>query len=142
MPPAFSHAITAMNILIVEDNENMRRMIRSVIAGFADEVYECADGSEALSSYAAHRPDWVLMDLRMRNIDGVTATGRITAAFPDARVVIVTDYDDEDLRVASREAGACEYLIKENLLDLPQVLLHARTTDTSCGARRRHYPDR
>jgi CheY-like chemotaxis protein len=112
----------SMNFLIVEDNENMRCVIRSVISDFADEVYECADGAEALASYAEHRPDWVLMDLRMRNVDGITATNQITSAFADARVLIVTDYDDQDLRQASSEAGACGYVVKENLLDLSQML--------------------
>ncbi len=100
----------------------MRRVIRSVISEFAREVHECADGSEALAAYAAHRPDWVLMDLRMKNVDGIVATGRITSTFPEARVLIVTDYDDQDLRAASREAGACGYVVKENLLDLSRIL--------------------
>ena len=111
-----------MNFLIVEDNVNMRRMIRSIVAEFAGEIHECADGAEALEAYTAHRPEWVLMDLRMKNVDGITATGRITSAFPDARVLIVTDYDDHDLRLASREAGACGYVVKENLLDLSLIL--------------------
>ncbi len=111
-----------VNFLIVEDNENMRRVIRSVIAELAGEVHECADGSEALAAYAAHRPDWVLMDLRMRDVDGITATSRITSAFPGARILIVTDYDDQDLRAASHEAGARGYVVKENLLDLSRIL--------------------
>lgn len=111
-----------MDILIVEDNENMRRVIRSVVSGFAGRVHECTDGSEALAAYAAHRPDWVLMDLRMREVDGIDATGRITSAFPGARVLIVTEYDDADLREASRAAGASGYVVKENLLDLSNIL--------------------
>lgn len=111
-----------MNFLIVEDNENMRRVIRSVISEFAREVHECSDGSEALAAYAAHRPDWVLMDLRMKGVDGIDATGQITSAFPQARVLIVTDYDDPDLRAASRAAGASGYVVKENLLDLSRLL--------------------
>lgn len=118
-----------MNFLIVEDNENMRRMIRSVIRDLAGEVHECEDGAQALDAYAAHRPDWVLMDLRMRDVDGITATGRITSAFPEARVAIVTSYDDQDLRRASREAGASAYVLKENLLlELPPLLRAASRT--------------
>ena len=111
-----------MNFLIVEDNENMRRMIRSVISEFAGETHECSDGSEALAAYSAHRPDWVLMDLKMKHVDGIAATCQITAAFPEAKVIIVTGYDDPELRGAASEAGAYGYVNKENLLELPRLL--------------------
>ncbi len=81
-----------MSFLIVEDNENMRRVIRSVLSEFPGDVHECADGSEALAAYAAHLPDWVLMDLKMKYVDGFAATGQITSVFPNAKVIIVTDY--------------------------------------------------
>jgi two-component system response regulator DegU len=112
----------SISFLIVEDNENMRRMIRSLVSEFAGDVYECADGAAALPAYAAYRPDWVLMDLKMKDVDGIAATNQITTAFPDAKVIIVTDYDDDDLRGASRRAGAGWYVNKENLLNLPQIL--------------------
>jgi DNA-binding NarL/FixJ family response regulator len=111
-----------MNFLIVEDNENMRRMIRSIVAEMAGETYECADGSGALAAYAEHRPDWVLMDVKMNQMDGITATRQIKKAFPQANIMIVSDYDDHDLRLAAREAGASEYVIKESLLDLCHIL--------------------
>jgi len=55
-------------------------------------------------------------------LDGITATRLITEAFPNGRVVIVTNHNDEPLRVAAREAGACGYVLKENLLDLQRLL--------------------
>lgn len=111
-----------MNFLIVEDNHNMRRMLRSIVAEFAGETHECADGSGALAAYAEHRPDWVLMDIKMAGMDGITATRQITRTFPGARVMVVSDYDDRELRAAAREAGACEYVAKENLHDLCRIL--------------------
>lgn len=111
-----------MNFLIVEDNKRMRSMLRSIVAEVASETHECSDGSEALSAYAEHLPDWVLMDVKMKEMDGITATRQIKNSFPRARVMIVSEYDDHDLRVAAREAGASEYVVKENLFDLCRIL--------------------
>ena len=111
-----------MCLMIVEDNSEMRRIIRRMVAGVATEIVECADGSEALASYTRSQPDWVLMDIEMAGVDGITATRQITAAFPDAKVIIVTSHTDEPLRVAAREAGACGYVMKENLLELRKLL--------------------
>jgi len=111
-----------MKLLIVEDNEQMRSLIKCIVRDLAEEIDECADGSEAFAAYAAQRPDWVLMDIKMRDTDGIVAAREITNAFPTARIIIVTDYDDPELRQAAREAGACDYLVKENLIALPRLL--------------------
>jgi CheY-like chemotaxis protein len=104
-----------MNLLIVEDNERMRWMIKAVVSDLADETFECSDGAEALPAYRLHRPDWVLMDIKMREMDGLEATRQIRASYPEANIVIVTDYDDEGLRDEALGAGARGYVLKENL---------------------------
>jgi CheY-like chemotaxis protein len=111
-----------MKLLIVEDNSGVRRLIRSMVASVADEIRECADGAEALALYAAERPDFVLMDIQMKTMDGITATRRITAVDPSARVIMVTDYDQPDLREAARQAGACGYVVKNDLLEIGRLL--------------------
>ena len=97
-------------------------MIKSLVAGLADEIREYTDGAEALPAYAVERPDVVLMDIEMKTMDGITATRRIVTADSSARVIIVTDYDQLDLREAAHEAGACGYVVKDNLLDLLALL--------------------
>lgn len=62
------------------------------------------------------------MDIRMDEVDGIQATRQIIAADPAAKVVIVTDYDDEALREAAMAAGARGYVLKENLLELSEWL--------------------
>ena len=111
-----------MNLLIVEDNDQMRRMIVRLVRGLAEHTYECSDGVEALPAYTIHRPDWVLMDVKMKEMDGISATKQIKASYPEANIMIVTDYDDPDLREAARSAGAREYVTKENLLDVRRIL--------------------
>ena len=111
-----------INLLIVDDSERMRRMIKRLIKSVLAEVYECSDGSRALEAYTAHHPDWVLMDIEMKDVDGIAATRQIRAAFPDARIVIVSNYDSDELREAASTAGACGYVVKENLIDLRRIL--------------------
>jgi CheY-like chemotaxis protein len=110
-----------LNLLIVDDNAAVRRLIAGIVTPFADEIRECADGAEALSAYSARRPDLVLMDIRMDGVDGIEATRRIKAADPTARIIIVTDYDDDALRQAAMREGACGYSLKDNLLDLGRL---------------------
>jgi two-component system response regulator DegU len=100
----------------------MRRMIKRLIKGVLAEVYECSDGAQALEAYTTHRPDWVLMDIEMKEVDGLTATRQIRAVFPEARIVIVSNYDSDELREAASTAGACGYVVKENLIDLRRLL--------------------
>jgi CheY-like chemotaxis protein len=111
-----------LKILIVDDNASVRRLIRSVLPPLAGEIYECANGPDAIATYQAHRPDVVLMDIRMGEMDGIEATNRIQAADPEAKIVIVTDYDDDALRQAAIRAGACGYVLKDNLLELAGLL--------------------
>ena len=101
-------------VLIVDDSEPMRALVKMTLSDVADVVGECADGADALAAYTRLQPDWVLMDVEMKNVDGITATRQITNSYPQARVLIVTNYNDNDLRRASLEAGAFWYIVKEN----------------------------
>ena len=111
-----------MRVLIVDDNAGIRRLLRRTIHESATEIWECGDGAEALTCYADHHPDVVLMDIRMPLVDGLEATRQIRSFDPSARVVIVTDYDDDDLRRAASDAGAYGYSLKEDLEHLNQML--------------------
>jgi len=109
-----------LKILIVDDNAAIRRLIATIVQPFGCEIRECADGADALSAYQAQQPDLVLMDVSMSEVDGISATRQIRAADPAAKIVIVTNYDDEKLRRAAASAGACGYVLKDSLLDLRQ----------------------
>ena len=100
-----------------------------MVADITSEIYECSGGAEAMAKYAALRPDWVLMDIVMGQMDGLEATRRLVTLYPEAKVVIVTSYDDKYLRDAAHAAGASGYVMKDNLLELRRMLL-AQTPDS------------
>jgi CheY-like chemotaxis protein len=109
-------------VLIADDDARMRQLVRQIVAGFASEICEASDGAAAVAICAAERPDWVLMDLRMKPIDGLRATAKIKAHFPETRIAIVSQFDDDALRAKALRAGACAYVLKENLHELLGIL--------------------
>ncbi len=111
-----------MKVLIVDDNEQARQMIRHYLHKLSDEFRECADGAEAVSAYAEFLPDWVLMDWEMKQVNGLVATRNIIADFPDAKVLMVTNYNEKDLRQSATEAGARGLVLKDDLLSLHSLL--------------------
>lgn len=110
-PPAVS------KILIVDDHCDARRMTRFFLRDLPFEFVECADGADALDYYEATRPEWILMDWEMKRMDGLAATIQIVGKYPRAKILIVTNYDDQ-LREAARKAGARGFILKENLTEL------------------------
>jgi CheY-like chemotaxis protein len=111
-----------MTVLIVDDNGSMRRILVRAVCKVAEQVWECTDGAEALAAYVAHSPDVVLMDVQMPRLDGLAATRQIMQFDPSARIVMVTDFDDEELRIAARGAGASGYVLKQDLSGLDVIL--------------------
>ena len=114
-----------MKILIADDDARMRQMVKQIVAGLASEVCEASDGHEAVAVCAAQRPNWVLMDFRMKPMDGLRATAEIKTRFPGTHVAIVSQYDDVELRAEAARVGACAYVLKENLHELPGILTAA-----------------
>ena len=114
-----------MKVMIVDDNAQIRALIRTVLSDVASEFVECADGREAVAVYETERPDWAVMDVMMGGIDGVTATRLITSRFPNSRVLVVTQHNNPKLRERAHEAGAKGFLLKEDLTELPSALAAA-----------------
>lgn len=120
-----------MTILIVEDNPELRRLLRNVVLHFAENVWECSDGADALAAFEAHAPDLVLMDIRMPRQDGLVSTQQIRRLNPEARVIIITDYDDDELRKAASDAGAAGYLLKQDMTQLRQQIEDVMQTSSN-----------
>ena len=111
-----------MKILIVDDNEQVRLLLRDYLPVSANEIFECTDGSQACSFFKKHRPDWVLMDWEMPNVNGITAIREIIAEFPKANICMVTAFDDDEIRTEALAAGAVGFVLKDNLFELEDVL--------------------
>jgi DNA-binding NarL/FixJ family response regulator len=114
-------------VLIVDDNREMRELVGRIVRKASVAVFECEDGDEVLAAFALHRPDWVLMDVEMKRTDGFTSTRELTAAFPEARVVILAQSDDPVWRAAAAQAGAWGYVLKENLFSVCDLILGRST---------------
>ena len=111
-----------MKIMIVDDSEPVRRMIASVLEDLVDQFVECDDGSKAVAAYTEHKPDMVLMDIQMKQMDGFETTKEIKQAFPAARVFVVSQWDTAALRDMAKKSGADGYVNKANLLPLREII--------------------
>ena len=112
----------ALSVLIVDDNVKIRSMIAEIIKSKTKQVFECTDGIEALGEYRIHHPDWVLMDMKMKRMDGLAATELIHKYFPKAKVMIVSEDDTPEIRQAAHHAGAAAFVPKENLIEILDTL--------------------
>jgi DNA-binding NarL/FixJ family response regulator len=111
-----------LKFLIVDDNPSMRQTIGRIIVQEGDEMIECEDGKNAAALYRQHRPDWVMMDINMKEVGGIEATEQILQADSHARVVIVTEYGDRFFRKAAQDAGAAAFVSKENIFELKNII--------------------
>lgn len=105
-----------VRVLLVDDQELVRSGLRRILRrkdGFVIAA-ECADGSEVPSAVRAHDPDVVLMDLRMKYVDGITATRELRAAAANPPVLVLTTFDDDELLSAALRAGAAGFILKDS----------------------------
>ncbi len=115
-----------MTYLLVDDYPPARRLMRALINGPDTTFLEAENGAQAVEAYATHHPDWVVMDIEMPEMDGLQATRAIRSQDPDARVVIVTLNDVEEMRLLAESAGARGLLAKDDILSLPELLIPSK----------------
>lgn len=119
-----------VRVLLVDDHAVLREGLEMLLGGFAtvEVVATAAGGGEAVEQYDAVRPDVVLMDLSMPGIDGVEAIRRIVGSDPDARIIALTAFLDDELVQGSVDAGARGYLLKQvggrELVDAIHTVAH------------------
>jgi DNA-binding NarL/FixJ family response regulator len=102
-------------IAIIDDHQLFREGIKRILE-FEEEfevVADGADGSEVLSIVEQYRPDIVLMDINMPNINGVEATKQLVETYPETKVVVLSIHDDENYVMRALQTGATGYLLKE-----------------------------
>jgi DNA-binding NarL/FixJ family response regulator len=108
-----------IRVLIVDDQPVVRAGVARILGpddGF-EVVAECDDGDEVLAAVAAHHPDLVLMDVRMRRMDGVAAVQLLRQAADEPPVLILTTFDDDDALWGALDAGAAGFVLKDTSAD-------------------------
>lgn len=108
-----------VRVVLVDDQELVRSGLRRILRrrdGF-EIVAECGDGSEVPAALAAHDVDVVLMDLRMREVDGITATRRLAEQEDAPPVLVLTTFDDDEMLSGALRAGAAGFLLKDSSAD-------------------------
>jgi len=112
-----SDDIKQIRILTVDDHPLLRQGIAAIIADEADMILvgEAMNGREAIQQFRAHRPDVMLMDLQMPEMNGLDALIAIRGEFPDARIIMLTTYAGDVQARRALQAGARAYLLKNSL---------------------------
>jgi DNA-binding NarL/FixJ family response regulator len=114
-----------MKFLIVEDNPKMRSFIKKIVEQNIKSIktiYECDNGEDAVQLSKKHHLDWILMDIQLKNMDGLTATKLIRNFDLAAKIIIVTQYDDAEYRKITKDIGVIDYVLKDNLYDLIEII--------------------
>lgn len=106
----------AIRVLLADDHDLVRAGLRALLQGMSglEVVAEAGNGREALHGIKVHRPDVVLMDIMMPELNGLDATARAAAAFPDVRVLILSMNAGEEYVLPALRAGAAGYLPKNS----------------------------
>jgi DNA-binding NarL/FixJ family response regulator len=103
-----------VRVLLVDDDDLMRAGLKAVISSDdgIEVVGEAGDGRAAIQAARAQRPDVVLMDVRMPDLDGIAATRELLAGSPELKVAILTTFEDDDYIFGALSAGASGFLLK------------------------------
>ena len=122
--PDGDRAEQALRVIVADDDPLARRVVRDALeAGGIIVIAEAANGREAVELSLYYKPDVVLMDLVMPDVDGIQATRRILAREPDVDVVILTSSDDDEVGLVGLRAGASGFLNKRAGVEaLPRAL--------------------
>jgi DNA-binding NarL/FixJ family response regulator len=105
-----------IRVVLVDDQELVRSGLRRILRrrdGFTI-IAECADGAEVPAALAAHQADVVVMDLRMKHVDGIEATRRLRTATDAPPVLVLTTFDDDELLSGALRAGAAGFILKDS----------------------------
>lgn len=110
-------------IVIVDDSAIMRKMVHNLLASTEHQIAgEAKSGREAVELYKSLRPDVVIMDVTMRDMDGFTAAREIVSFDAQARIIFFTNLDKEQYSAQASDLGAFGFVNKHNLGELLQML--------------------
>ncbi|MFM8874624.1 MAG: response regulator [Anaerolineae bacterium] len=103
--------VTNQRILVVDDEAPIRRYLRATLGAQGFSVYESASGEEALQAVLSHRPDIIILDLGLPDMDGIEVTRRLRE-WSQTPIIILSVREAEQDKIAALDAGADDYLTK------------------------------
>ena len=104
---------TRGRLLIVDDSSTVRRSIeRHIFSNRVTEIYQAANGREAMELFERYRPEFVTLDLTMPEMDGLTCISKMMALKPDTRLMVISALCDAETAIEAVERGANEYVVK------------------------------
>jgi CheY-like chemotaxis protein len=121
------HALAMPNpspikLLIVDDHAALRKTVRQLFDGLEVNVLEAQSGEEAVKIFAAEHPEWVVMDMRMPGMGGIKATEIIRHSDANARVIVISQFTEQEYRDQARKAGAVEFVNKEDMARIVEII--------------------
>lgn len=124
-----------MKLVIIDDDCLVSGALKTILETDPD-VSVCAsgtDGTEAVRLYREHLPDILLMDIRMKKVNGLEATAAIRKEFPDAKILLLTTFSDDEYIVKALQLGAKGYLLKQDYANLLPALKAVASGQTVFG---------
>lgn len=113
-----------MNIVVVDDDKLVAISLKTILesTGRINVLAMGSSGSEAMSLYSTHRPDVILMDIRMEGMNGIEAGEKILSADKDARILYLTTFSDDEYIVKALNMGAKGYILKQDFEGIAPAL--------------------
>lgn len=124
-----------MKIVIVDDDILVASALKTILEAGEDVVVAGTgqDGSEALSLYREHKPDVLLMDIRMQKVSGLEASEQILKEYPEARILLLTTFTDDEYIVKALKYGVKGYLLKQDYQSILPAIRAVYTGQTVFG---------
>ena len=111
-----------MTLMIVEDSSEFRKMLIKLFSPHFTEIIETDNGVDAVQKYERHKPDWVFMDISIKKSDGISVTKQIINKHPKAMIVMVSQYNNPRIINAAMNAGAVDYVNKDDISRLFKII--------------------
>lgn len=113
-----------MNIVIVDDDQLVSLSLKTILeaSGEINVIAMGSNGNDAISLYAQHRPDVLLMDIRMEGLNGLDAATQIIKEFPDAKILLLTTFSDDEYIIKAIHLGAKGYILKQDFESITPAL--------------------
>lgn len=127
---------TDMNIVIVDDDRLVCGALKTILEVNKEITVSAvgSDGKDAVSLYREHRPDVLLMDIRMKEMNGLDASERILKEFPEAKILLLTTFSDDEYIIKALKLGAKGYLLKQDYASILPALNAVYSGQTVFGS--------